>query len=574
MFRHLACFLFFFIAFPHALFAGVDIDEKNLCKDTSAQTLLADGMKLQAELETQAALASYKQCLEIDPTCPGCMYEIGWTYWRMGEWGKVADSWENLLKIHPAHQQALQFVDTARENKKTVAGGGTVQSFKSKLSIGEDSKPVGGAVRMTLIARRQSYNPSPAHPMDFYDTGINSPKSVAFSPQGDKVFVNSLEGANTLIYGQQGFQQLATISHRFTREDKPLFAKNMPFGYKFATAVKEPNVFTGRPVEMEITHDGRFLWIPYYRRDFDVRAVMPSGLALIDVTTEKIVRVFHTGPIPKMVKASPDGKLLAVGHWGDNSVGLLDIAGDDPQRFKPSDLLIVDKQLSLKNVKANRDHDCGFCVRGLAFTADSKYLFVGRMKRGGLAVFKVDGAKPNYLGTLHGIDPSPRDLEISGEHLYVSSNGSGYVFKFMWRELLALIESSQGKDVFITEQDVHTEKVFVGLGPRSFDISRDGKWLFVAVNHTSEAVAVECSRMKIVSRVGVDSFPVGLALSPDERELWVTSQGRGGVGGNSVSVFQVRVVAEENLEVKSSGIGPSGPPATVYADRSKRAALH
>jgi len=105
-------------------------------------------------------------------------------------------------------------------------------------------------------------------------------------------------------------------------------------------------------------------------------------------------------------------------------------------------------------------------------------------------------------------------------------------------------------NVRIKPQDVHMEKVFVGLGPRSLNISRDGKWLFVAVNRSSEAVAVECSKMKIVSRVGVDSFPVGLALSSDERELWVTSQGRDGLGGNSVSVYQVRVVAEENLEVK------------------------
>ncbi len=536
-----------------SLSAAEEIDEKNLCKDPKAQALLSDGMQLQKELETQAAIARYRQCLELDPKCSGCMYEIGWSYWRLGEWDEVVESWKSLLMTYPDHQEARQFIDSARENSKIVSSGATVKSFKSKLSIGQESRPTDGVVRMTLIARRQSYNPSPTHPMDFYDPGIYSPKSVVFHPLGDKVFVNSLEGESTLIYGKQGFQQLAAIHHRFTNDDSLLFAAPVPFGYKFATGVKRPNVFSGKPVEMEITHNGRFLWVPYYRRDFDALGVMPSGLGLIDIPTQKIVRVFHTGPIPKGVKASPNGELLAVSHWGDNSVGLFKIKGEDPGRFRPYSLLVVDKKLPLKNVKVNRDSDCGFCVRGLAFTADSKYLFVGRMKRGGLAVFRVDGVKPDYLGTLHGIDPSPRDLKISGEHLFVSSNGSGYVFKFKWRELLALIESSNAKDVQITDQDVHTEKVFVGLGPRSLNISRDGKWLFVAVNHASEAVAVDCSRMRIVSRVDVDSFPVGLALSPDERELWVTSQGRNGQGGNSVSVFQIRVVAEENLEVKVAG---------------------
>ena len=45
--------------------------------------------------------------------------------------------------------------------------------------------------------------------------------------------------------------------------------------------------------------------------------------------------------------------------------------------------------------------------------------------------------------------------------------------------------------------------------------------------------------MKVAARVRTDAFPVGLDVSPDGLEVWVTAQGRLGQGGNSVTVFAV-----------------------------------
>ncbi|MFZ9934395.1 MAG: hypothetical protein ACO3EU_03215, partial [Arenimonas sp.] len=41
---------------------------------------------------------------------------------------------------------------------------------------------------------------APGKDLDIYDPGISSPKSVAFSSDGSKLYINSLEGEQTLVY--------------------------------------------------------------------------------------------------------------------------------------------------------------------------------------------------------------------------------------------------------------------------------------------------------------------------------------------------------------------------------------
>ena len=73
----------------------------------------------------------------------------------------------------------------------------------------------------------------------------------------------------------------------------------------------------------------------------------------------------------------------------------------------------------------------------------------------------------------------------------------------------------------------------------------DGRHLFVAVNGRMEIVAVDAATMEVVARVRTDAYPVGLAISPDGSQVWVTAQGRSGRGGNSVSVYRVEETAGE-----------------------------
>ena len=517
------------------------------CTVARATTLLSRGMEQQRDGNSNDALASYHACIAVDAACTDCWYEMGWSYWKLGEWKHVITSWEQALLMQPRHPDIPQYLPSAKQNLEAIEKKLFTHDLRRNVELLIGSEPAEAPVQMTFVGRWQSYNRNVTHPLDRFDEDIDSPKSVNFSPDGKLIFVNSLESAKTIVYDSEGTRKRAVIEHRFTPDDTALFQAKPPFDYSFPKGNKLPNVFSGKPVEGEFTHGGRYFWASHYRRSYDELGRWPSALAIIDSSTLKIVRVLAAGTIAKFVRASVDGKWLAVSHWGDNTVGLFDISADDVAQFKEAELLTVEQRVPVAQMSGNRDLNCGFCVRGLAFTPDSRHLVVGRMQGGGIAVFDLSTRPRRYLGTIDGLAPGPRDLHIDkrGEFLYVSCNATGFIWKVPMRRLLELAHQAKGQRVKVQADAIGAIAGFAGLGVRSIKISPNDDYVFAAVNQTSEIVALRASDMTIVSRIGVDSYPVGLDLSPDGTQLWVTAQGRKALGGNSVGAFQVRYKQNE-----------------------------
>lgn len=387
-----------------------------------------------------------------------------------------------------------------------------------------------GRMKITCVDQKHGYGSGSA-----FDSDIHSPKSVAFSPDGKKVYVNSLEGCKTVVYNTAGFEKIKSIQHSFDSGTGEGWLN--PSGYYNFThyAGGSAKAFKGKPVEMTFSKKGDYIFVPYYRRTFDINAQDPSALAVIDTDKDEIVLMTETGPLPKMVTVSNNGRFLAITHWGDNTVGFMDISNDDYTQWKHLPPVTIGYKLNLKyslTESVNRDSGSGFSLRGTVFLPGDSILIVGGMG-GPTAV--IDMTTMKWIGNISGITQA-RHIIVEDGTLYFSRNASGEVYSLPVANLLSAIKTPRNSREIKVDG---IRKVAVGGGARTLKASADGKYLFVACNSASALYVVDRAKMTVVGKITVDSYPVGLDVSADGKYVAVTSQGRNGYGGNAVNFYKI-----------------------------------
>jgi len=398
-----------------------------------------------------------------------------------------------------------------------------------------------------LINKKQNYLPSE---IATADRDINSPKSVNMHPNGMKYYVNSLEGATTVVYDFKTNEKKKVIRHKYTDADTILLGSKFKPFYEFTHYLpdeKHPaspfggwGAFFGKPVESTFSHGGKYLWIPYYRRSYDINAQDPSAVAIIDTETDSIIRLMDTGPLPKMIATSSDGKFVAISHWGNNTVGIINIESENPFDWHYIYLAVIDYQLKLNHSlteSVDRDNNSGYCLRGTAFTPDNHFLLVGCMA-GGYGIAVVDLQIMQYLGRITGNMPNLRHLLIRDGYIYLSINRDGYIQRMplpTFLNAIPALKSSINKTTSLSGW----QNCKVGEGARTIDFSPDGRYIYAACNSSSSLYVVDSKTMSVVTSIPVDSYPVGLEVSKDGHYVFTSSQGNSKVGGNCVDIFEV-----------------------------------
>ena len=159
----------------------------------------------------------------------------------------------------------------------------------------------------------------------------------------------------------------------------------------------------------------------------------------------------------------------------------------------------------------------------------------------------------------------PRGVKVSrdGKFLYVALSGSPKAGPGVDESKLPPRDATaDGVGVV----DLETRKLLrllpSGQDPESFDLSRDGKTLFVSNEETAEMTAVDLAAGDRLRKVAVGREPEGVTVRPDGKVIYVTSE--------EESV----VVAVDTRSLTAIGRIPTGPrPRSVVFTRDGRTAF-
>jgi len=347
--------------------------------------------------------------------------------------------------------------------------------------------------------------------------GAVAPKSVVLSPDGRFAAVMNLEGMEAWLIDARSLEIVRRID----------FApfKEAATGFDYAKKKPIPS-YAQKPVEATFSNDSRFLWMSLHNAasvvvyDLEEKASPPPNAPSYRAVIRDGSGASHlwrlpriaTGKTPKVVEVTPDSRYVVVGNWHSGSVTVIDAA-----RLSP-----------VATIQSGASPE--FIPRGLAVSPDSATLYVANMGGGTISTIDLRSLKKVREDA---ITPNPRHLQLTrdGRILFISENVGGQVLKYDLVERRVLSRSA------------------VGSMARTIALSPDERVLYAVSNEDGKVVALRADDLSRLAEVPFVA-PMGLAVSPDDRQLWVTSY----TGDGFVSVF----------DLVTDGGGP-GPQAAAPA---------
>jgi YVTN family beta-propeller protein len=330
--------------------------------------------------------------------------------------------------------------------------------------------------------------------------GAGAPKSVEISPDGQYAAIMNLEGMD--------FWLISTTNLQISK--KAQFFKTPAQGWNYKT--QQPiQSYAQKPVECAFSGDGRFLWISLHNAgaivvyDIEEGPVSPNlpyeRLKITDCITgnsseQKAIKI-PTEKTPKVIKVTPDEKYALVANWHSSSVSIIDV-----QTYQ-----------TIKNIRLGGE--TWYKPRGIAISSDSKRAYVANMRGGTISV--IDLTTLTVIEDIP-VTLNPRHVLLSKDQktLYISDNILGKIVTF---------------DLFSRKK---TREVAIGKKARTIALSPDEQYVFGVSHDESRLVVADAGDLTILHQEEFP-FPLGLAVTPDGKQLWVTSYREGMIG-----VYEIR----------------------------------
>jgi YVTN family beta-propeller protein len=216
-----------------------------------------------------------------------------------------------------------------------------------------------------------------------------------------------------------------------------------------------------------------------------------------------------------------------------------------------------------------------------ARAAGSYQVYVSNEKSGDVTV--IDGASLKAVATFP-VGKRPRGIHASpdGKSVYVALSGTPIegppeldaqgnpVFK---RDKdddddddVASDKSADGLGVLDVATRKLSKKIPVGSDPEEFDISQDGRHLYVSNEDVKTASSVDIATGKVDHIVSLSQEPEGVAVTPDGKTLIVTCETGGDVYFIDIATFKVKGQVKVGSRPRSVAFVDGGKLAVIPSE--------
>jgi YVTN family beta-propeller protein len=226
---------------------------------------------------------------------------------------------------------------------------------------------------------------------------------------------------------------------------------------------------------------------------------------------------------------------------------------------------------------------CGFAAASASCRRHGNVVarvFVTNEDSGSVTV--IDAARDEVTATLH-VGKRPRGLRVSadGKLLYVALSGSPKSPPRPPGPAAAVLpasapvdddrdaprdDSADGIAVVDVERGVVLRVLPAGRDPEAFDVSADGKTLYVSNEETAEVSIVDVATAKVLRSTRVGGEPEGVTIAPDGRFVYVTSEAAGEVDILRAGSGDLVARIPTGMRPRAVAFSPDGAQALVTAE--------
>ena len=249
--------------------------------------------------------------------------------------------------------------------------------------------------------------------------------------------------------------------------------------------------FGSNPAEVIPSPDKKLLYVS--NRGFD-------EIAVIDVTSGKVIARIKTGIHPNFTKITPDGKYLVVANNQDNHAAVIALS---------------------TNVVVGRPSE-GLGASGVAITDDGRYAYITSIYDNDISIIDLKNME------------RVRIVKVRGAMAIVIPAGSRFAYLCSNRNSVSILNIAANEIV---------GSIPAGDTPNYITLSKDGARAFVTNALSNTVSVIDLEKRAVIKEIAVGREPTSSALSPDGEFLFVNNHSDGDTDG-SISVINTGSLKE------------------------------